>query len=411
MRRLLNVVCVVILVLCVTGCGNQNSTTPTADTLNWTTAPEDNRLLSTEAIEETSAVIGQTTAADMFKFNTDIRYAERYWWASLSEYGVFHDHTDDYLLDIVVKDIGEEEIFCGNPGCKHPNVPVSAGTPECMAAIYKDCRTAYYNNEVYFFVSDGLYQHRIYVMNIENGERRFLAKMPFDGHKIGQFTIFKDDKMYYTARFVYEDEITGVLVAKHRIMELSLRDGSYRFLTEETEDLFTEVHIIGDKLWVRRADQSDNGRLYTEIIDINTLETTLAIDKHEWEIGNRYIDVYDEDSYYYWDKITYKIGIRNIDGTVEKVLLQGAEGEDFVPADPSGDKLFYTRNYDFGDEKAGAYFMDVKTREVIDITEEAEKYNIMGYDCYYDVFVSEPTEEADIRIWSREKILEEALAD
>ena len=319
MKKFLSVICIMVFVVSFWGC-NDGSFNPNED-VKWTTAPEDNRLLSTEAVENTSSVTAETEE-DTFEYYSDIRYAERYMWASLSEYGVFNDTYGDYVLDIMVKDVGEEVIFCDNPGCKHPNVPVSAGTPDCMATLYENSgRIAYYNGTIYFFRSNGIYEHRIYTMNIANGERMCLAKLPFGGQKVGQFTIFKEDKMYYTARLVYEDEITGEMIEKHRIMELSLRDGSYRFLTEETEDLFTEAHLTCDKLWVRRADQSDDGRLYVEIIDINTLETTLAIDKHEWELGNRYIDVYDEDSYYYWDKITYKIGIRNINGTVEKVLL------------------------------------------------------------------------------------------
>ena len=83
-----------------------------------------------------------------------------------------------------------------------------------------------------------------------------------------------------------------------------------------------------------------------------------------------------------------------------------------MPADPSGDKLFYTRKYDFGDEKAGAYFMDIKTGEVINITEEVEKYGLIGYDRYYDSFISAvEIDGVTIGMWSREKILEEALAE
>ena len=54
--------------------------------------------------------------------------------------------------------------------------------------------------------------------------------------------------------------------------------------------------------------------------------------------------------------------------------------------------------------------MDVSTGEVINITEEAEKYGIEGYDRHYDVFLS-LNEDVEVEMWSREKILEEARAD
>ena len=405
MKRWLRAICIIISVLCLVGCGMGNKEGD--GSLKWTTDASDNRALSTDAIEKASAVTAETVE-DRFKYRSDIRYVERGRHVSLSEEGIIYAN-DDKRLHLVAKDTGEDSVFCYNLGCKHPNYPVSYGTPECMSVLYKNAtQTAYYNKTVYFFVNgDAGNEHRIYEMDMETQVRRGLAKLPVDYFYFSPI-IFKEDLVYYIGRTTYTDEVTGEIIEKLRMLEVSLRDGSYRFVTEETENLITHVvHVTGKTLWMRMADNSDKGRVFMETVDLDTLEVSTVIDKDEWALGNHFIDAYDDDSYYYWDANTYKIGIKNVDGTVEKILLQGAEGETFGDVDISGGKMLYFRGSSYGGEAAGAYFMDVETGNVINITEEVDKYNITGYDSSYDVFIS-CDEEFNYSMWSREKILAEA---
>lgn len=66
------------------------------------------------------------------------------------------------------------------------------------------------------------------------------------------------------------------------------------------------------------------------------------------------------------------------------------------------------------DEPAGFYFMDFETGEVINITEEAEKYNLLFYKGYYNAFIGREyvEEERDFiwGMWSKDKIIGEAKA-
>ena len=396
MKKVLKVLSFIMIMILLTACKEEAK-----EMKNTTTADSD-----------TVGVVDEIKAAEIgFKYNSDMRYAERYQMVSLSEAGVIYDDHDGGLVHLVTIDEADDMVLCYNPNCTHPKARATYGDPECMGAMYDSilCRTAYYNGSVYFFVGDGVFAHRVYVMDTNGSGRKLLAEFPFF-FSISYFAIFKDDKVYYTAQIPNVDEITNKVSYMNRIIELNLRDGSYRFITEESEDLMSWANLSENTFYVRPADQSDGGRLYLQTININTLETKIAISTDEWKAGIRYVDAYDGDSYYYYDKMTYELGIRNVDGTVEEILLKGAEGEDYVCADPSCDGLFYKREYDYEDEPAGGYFLDMKTREVINITDEMEKYNIMGYDGYYGAFVGR---DADFNwsMWSKEKVLGEAKAD
>ncbi len=380
MRNIFKTVCLLLMIFFMTGCAQKE----------------------TISSEDVVTVLG----------SSDVRYAERYQMISISEAGVISDDMNEGLVYLTPTNDTKKLVFCYSPNCKHAAVTSANEDPECMAAHYGNVtRTAYYGGTLYFFVMDGLEEHCIYKMETDGAGRELFAKLPFS-FNIGYACIFYEDKVYYTAHIPHKDDITGEISYGYRVVEVDLIDASYRFITEEKEELITIVNLSGNTMYIRKTETATGGIPFVTIVDMSTLEEKVIITTEEWTNGNRYIDAYDEDSYFYYDAMTYEIGIKNVDGTIEKVLLKGAEGEHFSGADPSYEGLFYERLYDYGEEPAGAYFMDLVTGKVTNITEEKKKYGIEGYDGYYGVFVAREYVESEKSmkwsIWSREKVLGEA---
>lgn len=392
MKKVLKLLSIMVLILYIVGC-NSAENVPDSGT--------------SPVIEES------TTVKDTFTYNSDIRYAERFEMITLSEAGVIVDDRDEGFIHLVTIDEGEDMLLCYDPNCTHPKTEATGDDPKCMAALYKGiCRAVYYNGTIYFFVADGIYEHKIYTMETNGSGRRLFAELPFF-YNASYVTIFKDDKMYYAARIPHKIGNTTKVGYTERIIEMSLRDGSYRFVTEENNGGVDQASLVGDTLFMRVMYNGEGACLKT--VNINTLEERTIITKEEWAEGYRYIDAYDEDSYVFYDKSTsvHKIGIKNVDGTLEKILLEGGENEKFGNvASVSCGMLFYQRKYDYNGEAAGYYFMSVETGETVNITEEAEKYGIVAYDGYYDAFISRTYDEKAMDMiwgmWSREKILSEA---
>ncbi|MBQ9765873.1 MAG: hypothetical protein IJW18_06725 [Lachnospiraceae bacterium] len=345
-----------------------------------------------------------TDGAFVIEEDTNVRYAEKFQSEVLSEAGIISD--EDGLLHLITIDEGEDMVLCYDPNCKH--IPATRNRPdsECMAALFVErTQTLYYEGAIYFFVQDGIFDHKIYKMETDGAGRELIAKLPF-GYNITQCALFSEDKVYYIAKIPYENELTSTIRFGVRIVEVNLLDGSYRFVCEETKDLIMQINLSGKTLYIRRAGAEDGG-IYATRVNIDTLEETILVTAEVNGNEYAYVDAYDEDSFYYYGKQTYDIGIRNVDGTVEKVLIKGSVGEDFGWADPSCDGLFYNRTYDYEDEPVGSYFMDFLTGKVINITDEKVKYGIVGYDGYYDVFVAHD-DEYNWTLWSKAKILDEA---
>lgn len=380
MKKFLRMLCLLLMIFCVAGCDSKET-------------------ISSEDVE---TILG----------SSDVRYAERYQMISISEAGVISDDMNEGLVYLTPVDDTKKLVFCYLPDCRHDTIISDGEESKCMAAHYGNVtRTAYYGGILYFFVMEGLEKHRIYKMETNGAKRELFAELPFS-FNIGYACVFCEDKMYYTAQILHKDEITGEISYGYRVVEVDLTDATYRFITEEKEELITIVNLSGNTLYIRKTETASGGIPFVTVVDMNTLEETIIITTDEWINGNRYIDAYDEDSYFYYDAMTYEIGIKNVDGNVEKVLLRGSEGEHFSGADPSCDGLFYERIFDYEGEPAGAYFMDLVTGSITNITEEKEKYGLEGYDGYYDVFVAREYVESERSmkwsIWSKEKVLAEA---
>ncbi len=392
MKRFLWILCCIMLMSCSMACNK--------DDMN------SNEIL----------VSGETTSEeDGFIYYSDIRYAERYSGVSISEAGILYEHMDRGIVHLITIDEGDDIPFCYDSNCRHPSAEETNGDPKCMGALYPTfCKTAYYNGTLYFFDGDGVFDHNVYAVNTNGSGRRLLAKLPFFYH-LGYVCIFKEDKVYYLASMPYEDEELSTAVYQNRVVELSLKDGSYRFITEVTpESWINDANMAGDTIYIRKANYEDK-LLFVESVNVKTLETRVVITPEEWQAGNRYINAYDDDSYYYWDRNKSELGIKNVDGTVEEVLLRGADGEEYH-AVVSCDGMLYKREFDYENEPAGTYFLDMETGKTGNITEEAGRYNIVGYDGYYDVFIGREYVEVDGKgkmqwsLWSKDKVLGEARA-
>ena len=288
----------------------------------------------------------------------EVRFAERYRNISLSEAGVIYDGNDG-LTHLVTIDECEDIILCYDSNCDHSTV--SRYNPYCMAVRYGGlCMTAFYENAIYYFRMDDIGVHSIYKADLSGTGRKKIAQFPFL-YVIGYVCIFKNDKVYYTAEIPHKDEITNDISYTYRFVEVDLIDGSYRFLTEESSNVMNICEMVGDTFYMKMSDFDNNGAIYMATLDLNTLETNVIISNDTWVNEYTYVGVYDEDSYFYWDRQTYEMGLRNVDGTIEEVVLKGAEGEGYGWQEVSGMGLFYERELDYGDEKAGFYFMDLDT--------------------------------------------------
>lgn len=342
-----------------------------------------------------------------FAKEENVRYAERFQNLSLSEAGIITDNTNEGMIHLITIDEGEDMIFCYDPNCRH--IPVTEAHPdsECMAAlILGSTRTAYYEGCIYFFVQDSIFSHKIYKMKTDGAGRTIVAELPF-GCDIKKGCIFNGDKVYYIAKMSTMDEVTYDITTTARIVEVNLLDGSYRLITEDTNDQQLQMDMADSTLYIRRAD-SKTGLQYGIRVNIETLNEECFIDSETWHNAYACMGAYDDDSFFYFGYKNNDIGIRNVDGTIEKVLVQGAEGETYGWPDVSCDGLFYQRTIDYGDEKAGYYFLDFITGEVINVTDEQAKYGLFGYDGYYDAFVAHDGTFKNWTMWSKEKVLGEA---
>ncbi len=379
MKKFLIILCFAMMISCLMGCDKET----TVD----------------------NSISKETTTAD--KEETSVRYAERFQSVSISEAGILYDTTAG-LVRLVTIDDGKDMPFCYDPNCSH-NPDYSAN---CMAYIGTADATMYYDGALYIFRMTGLDSHKLYRMETNGAGWESVASLPFM-YNISYVCIGCGDKMYYTAVILQEDESTKEISYIYRFVEVDLIDGSYRFVTEESKNTISIAAIAGNILYTRLI-SADDGRLSLVAIDLSTLESRTVISSDVWTNEYVFFDVYDEDSYFYIGRATREVGIRSIDGIVERVLFRGAENERYSGISASQNGLYYERLYDYEDEPAGHYFMDLVTGEITNITEEAEKYGIMGYDGCYDVFVAREYQERvnDLdyawSIWSREKVLGEA---
>lgn len=348
----------------------------------------------------------KTEGVSGFADNKKVRYSQNFQNVALSEAGIIKENLSDGLIHLFTIDEGKNMILCYDPNCRHIRATEENPDSECMGAVFAEyTRVSYYEGCVYFFVQDSIFSSKIYKMKTDGAGRILVAELPFT-FDIANCCIFNEDKLYYMAKIGKIDELTNDISVMTRMVEVNILDGSYRFLTEETADRLLEASMSENTLYLRRALRKD-GLQYGVRVNLETLETGIFIDPEKWHTEYACMGAYDNDSFFYIDWETNSIGIRNVDGTIEKVLLEGAEGEKFGWPIVSCDGLFYERTIEYGDESIGYYFLDFITREVTNITDEQAAYGLVGYDGYYDAFIGYD-EDNNVTMWSKEKVLGEA---
>ncbi len=388
MKRLLKGIIFIIFAVCLVGCSKDGS--------------DISKLENTEKINIDSSSVGV--------------YSQKYSMISLSEIGAIWNWGNQRLIKFSPVDSGEIMPLCYDPNCKHPETSDENPDPVCMAALYNhNCEIAYYNGAVYIFERRSLGENELYKMNINGSSREYIGTFPFEV-ELYQESIFCNNKAYLKVGILETnlEEVEGIQALEYtdKFVEIDLINGTYRYISDEIEDYIADIDLMNDKLFLRLADQKDGGRLYMMKLDIKTSESEIFISKDEWAAGCKYILAYDNDSYLYWDKNTSEIGIKNLDGTVEKLLLKGPEGESFRVCS-SCDGMMYRRTMEYEGSVPGNYFMDFETGEIINITDEVEKYNLIYYDGYYDMFLGNIEDENNKILgrtaWSKAKILGEAM--
>lgn len=391
MRRIFKAICLITIIMCFAGCNKSKDVSSKID----------------------SAVINEH---NNYSLGAEGAYSKSYDILSISEAGAIWSYG---LKQIRFSPVDSEMdmALCYEPDCEHPVVSNDSPDPKCMAALYNcHCDTAYYDGKIYIFAATGIDGHEMYEMKLDGTGRKKIASFPFWAD-LDYFYIITNDKAYYEAEILQTEEDAlaqegyHLLEYSNRMVEVNLADGSYRFVTEATYDTVVDADLVGNILYMRVADTYDEGRIYVKTINIHTGEEKVIVTKDDWDAGKRYIRAYDEDSFMYWDRTASEIGIKNIDGTIEKVLLKGPEGERFS-AEFSYDGMIFNRNLAYEDKVPGTYFMDLNNFEVIDITDEKDKYGIISYNGYCGTFIGEiyHKEEGKIdwRLWSKDKILSEA---
>lgn len=317
----------------------------------------------------------------------DARYSKTYQIVSTSKEGVFYKGTDD-MLYFRPAETGEAMIFCYDPNCIHEPASEYNPDPTCRGALFTDKRTeiAYYEGVIYYFVWDGPFEHELYRMEVNGAGRTLFVTLPYLCEPLGG-VVFYEDKMYYRVVEKKPIDELGTLESKLYIIEINLNNGDYRLVTDEIEGGMYEMDVTDKYVYPRLADS--NGDLYRVRYDKDSCDREVIVTPDEYK-SHIPLAIYDE--YYIYSNGVDKIGIKYFDSGEKKVLVDiDMNGADFVAPCVSGNGVFY-RVLDFSDDFTsetllGAYFYNILTGELFDITEKTLELNIWDYNGYQEYFI------------------------
>jgi len=414
MKKILKVTGAVMAMLCLAACSKNDNNFVTIGTMQSEEADDTTKKGSKETTEAEEEKVERYTEFESGN-SAGVRFARPTSWGdALSAEGIISAGNTGANLKLRKTDSSDEMILCFKPDCKHPEVYAIGLEAYCMSATYSGVQEiGFYEGMIYIFTGNEE-ECIIYRMDVETGKRELFAKLPYGVESSELNLIFCEDKMYCVlVMAIYEEEIEGkkISVDYEGLVEISLKDGSYRTITDGSgKSRISEVFLGGNTVYLQKYDSYD----YTETkafpyvvqIDLDTLKEKEVISPEVFNSQYKILEAYDEDTFYCYDMINYEISMRNIDGTKERVLVKGAEEETFRRRDVSNNGIFYERAEDYKNELAGTYFMDMTTGEITNISEPVDLYKLMEYDGYYDVFIGR---DDDFNLWcySRERILKE----
>jgi len=406
MKRILKTVGVVMAMMCLAGC-NENQPVKIGDMSEAVITTTDVKVEETTTEEET------VKYTEFKKGNSaGIRYSGSVFETALSAEGVIYYQLEDRKLHIRPIDSSDDKVLCYKPDCMHSKIHATDTEADCMAATYGGSDIiGYYEGKIYYFTGIGM-ECSVYRMDVETGKRELFTKLPYGAYNSGARMIFCGDNIYCVMTVEsYREKVDGenVRIDYEGLIEISLIDGSYRIITSGSTDHVVRDFYLGDsKVYLIKYDGTDYESIYISQIDLYTLEEKEVLSPEMFDDLCKFIEACDDDSFYCYDMMDCDICIRNVNGTKERTLVKGADGEQFRKRSISNNGIFYARSLDYEDEPAGQYFMDMITGEVTNITDVANLYNLFQYDGYYDVFIG--MNAADLSMYSRERILSEAKA-
>lgn len=318
----------------------------------------------------------------------EYRYLRNYQIYSVSDDGTFYIGKDG-MVHYVVPNTGEDMIFCYNSNCLHIPASVDNPDPTCMAATYTEKnRLAYYEENIYFFVNDGVFAHKIYKMHADGSGRTEIASLPF-AYDFAYYT-FHNDKLYYTGVIKEVDGISGDISSTNQLIEFDLLTETYRVISDMgNEYISNSVQITDTAVYMYLC---GNEGYYLKKVNLATLEEEVVIDSTKYK-EYKCMSVYN-DKYYIYLCNTYdkrEIGIKNMISDEDIPLLAFAEDEFLGIVKSSGNGIFYTvykgdiEKLDMAD--VNYYFYDLETNEIIDITEKGRQYRLVSYDAYSNIFI------------------------
>ncbi|MBO5229114.1 MAG: hypothetical protein J6B39_08990 [Lachnospiraceae bacterium] len=340
-----------------------------------------------------------------FKAVSDgLRYAETYQIASIAEEGVFFEGKDGLVW---FRPTGETEavVLCYDPNCTHQPVSPDNPDPTCRAAMY-DARTdiAYYEGNLYFFVDDGVFSHKIYRMAVDGPGRECIAEIPYF-HNVLQGVTFYEDRMYYS---VYSNtrEADGSITSMPYLLEYNLKDGKYRLMTEESRDIFMTIQATENYVFLRMISNSSDSRgdVYLKRVNVNTLEDEVLISPADYK-KNSFVRAYDDDNYIYYEFYD-TVGMRNISTGKDRVLIDETGNGEIGLLTASGNGIFYclgNAETDGNPKITGYYFYDMITEKTKDISDKGFEYGPTSYDGFSKVFITGALH--DIKLISEDEIL------
>ncbi len=262
--------------------------------------------------------------------NSDARYAKIERYLSIAEDGLFYIGYDE-LIHFVSADTHEDMVFCFNPNCEHVSATFDNPDPECRAALFEEkTKISYYEKEFYYFVNNGVFEHKLYRMDINGGGRKLIAEFPFS-YSVAYGGVFYEDYLYYMAVQKELDEETMKVKSYEQLVEVNINDGSYRFITEinrEVNEFVASFDISNDTIYALMYKKRDDGWSvpYLKKINLKTLEENIILSVEECEY-KKYVGIYDDESYYYYTEDRKEIRIANTDTGEEKTLVKLNDGE------------------------------------------------------------------------------------
>ncbi len=301
------------------------------------------------------------------------------------EDGLFYQ-GDDSLIHFVSAETKEDMIFCFNPVCEHEPASEANKDPECMAAgCYPISFISYHDGNIYLFVDESIDKHTIYRMDINSGIREFVAELPFNTK--ARVVVFNNDCVYYIARTYIPIEGTWNSEVYLDLIEVNLDDGSYRMLTDMkgVSDFsnFSDFNVCDNKMFVVLS-FSDNIRKLC-YMDLDTLEFIIDTEGDDF-LNQRYIGVYDSESYYYTNE--NEVGIHNITTGENQILLkpQLEEGTRIVSILAGSNKVYYKVNKNTAE--GYEYFLyNIDDNKTWNLTEKLGNYIVDSYDPYKEMFI------------------------